>query len=133
MGDAFLANLEAHVVAKAQRRLREHEEKVQRHQNIEKARKAMASMLEKAEDSAQQDVEKEKKKHQVTSKAKSPKKTFTWDELQRGADAPTKTQQKNKVNNLLDNLKRAPKLEAETKTPKATSAIDNAFEDEDDE
>merc|ERR1711959_515881 len=56
--DPFIANLEAHVVAKAQRRLRQHEMNKQEQANIAQTRKAMEQMLNAAGNSAQQDVQK---------------------------------------------------------------------------
>merc|ERR1712025_990507 len=88
--DPFIANLEAHVVAKAQRRLRAHEAHVQEEKNIAEARKTMQMMLTNAADSAQQDVQREevaRQKQAVEASKPHAKKKFTWDELQAGADS----------------------------------------------
>merc|ERR1712093_290532 len=115
--DPFIANLEAHVVAKAQRRLRAHEAKVAEEKNIAEARKNMQMMLSDAADSAQQDVQRaevEEQKQQVKA-AKPGAKKFTWDELQSGADA--KPDSKPKVNKLLKSLKSAPRTHKAVKAP----------------
>merc|ERR1712072_1403871 len=145
--DPFIANLEAHVVAKAQRRLRAHEAKVAEEKNIAEARKNMQMMLSDAADSAQQDVQRaevEEQKQQVKA-AKPGAKKFTWDELQSGADA--KPDSKPKVNSLLKSLKSAPRTHKAVKAPSevvkskpkkmskknALSALTDDFKDESEE
>merc|ERR1711907_249377 len=66
--DPFIANLEAHVVAKAQRHLRAQEAKVAEEKSIAEARKNMQMMLSDAADSAQQDVQKVTKAEAVEIK-----------------------------------------------------------------
>merc|ERR1712054_424410 len=56
--DPFLANLEAHVIAKAQRRLRQRAMAHKRKNHISNARAAMKTMLLNAANEAQSDVRK---------------------------------------------------------------------------
>merc|ERR1712072_956514 len=146
--DPFIANLEAHVVAKAQRRLRAHEAHVQEEKNIAEARKTMQMMLTNAADSAQQDVQREevaRQKQAVEARKPHAKKKFTWDELQAGADS--KPDSKPKVQSLLNTLKSAPRTHKEAKAPpkvveakpkkmskkSALSALTEDFEDDSEE
>jgi|ERR1711959_205624 len=117
--DPFLANLEAHVVAKAQRRLRQKAMQEKRNAHINDARKAMKTMLLNAASSAQDTVakaeaeeQKEKKvaKKKAAAKAQQPK-TYTWAQLQDGADKAKETQSAQKMGSLLNNLKAAPKAD----------------------
>merc|ERR1712100_309661 len=132
--DTFIANLEAHVVAKAQRRLRQHEARMQQHKNIKQARSTIKAMLMDAATSAQQDVSQEEQQDRVVAQTKTgakkvqPKTKFTWAELQEGADVKPKKQQKHKVTSLLANLKKAPKLKAEAPVKKPN--LDSMFGDD---
>merc|ERR1712139_279275 len=75
--DPFLANLEAHVIAKAQRRLRQRAMANRRKKHITNARAAMETMLLNAANDAQEDVRKveieEAKKKAVSAKKKAAK------------------------------------------------------------
>merc|ERR1711907_790580 len=102
--DPFIANLEAHVVAKAQRRLRAQEAKVAEEKSIAEARKNMQMMLSDAADSAQQDVQKAEAveiKKQAEEAKPSKDKKFT----------------RPKVNHLLKSLKSAPRTHKAAKVP----------------
>merc|ERR1711988_2010883 len=135
--DPFIANLEAHVVAKAQRRLRAQEAKVAEEKSIAEARKNMQMMLSDAADSAQQDVQK------AEDAEPSKDKKFTWAQLQAGADSKPDTRPK--VNHLLKSLKSAPRTHKAAKVPSeveehkakkkmtkksALSALTSDFEDD---
>merc|ERR1711904_48652 len=117
--DPFLANLEAHVIAKAQRRLRQRAMAHKRKNHISDARKAMKTMLLNAASDAQSNVEKvereealkrqqEKKK---SKKAGGNKKQFTWAQLQKGEDNAKQNYANQKMGNLLNKLKSAPKAD----------------------
>jgi hypothetical protein len=116
--DPFLASLEAHVVARAQKALRQREAHEASENHISEARKAIKASLMDAESSAIHQIRQAKAKQlattqvkgKVKSKAADPekKKTFTWAELQRGEDAVKETVTENKVGNLLNKLKKAP-------------------------
>merc|ERR1711924_365137 len=144
--DPFIANLEAHVVAKAQRRLRAQEAKVAEEKSIAEARKNMQMMLSDAADSAQQDVQKAEAveiKKQAEEAKPSKDIKFTWAQLQAGADSKPDTRPK--VNHLLKSLKSAPRTHKAAKVPSeveehkakkkmtkksALSALTSDFEDD---
>merc|ERR1712199_57427 len=92
--DPFLANLEAHVIAKAQRRLRQRAIANKRKKHISNARAAMKTMLLNAASDAQKSVHQEEireaKKAQAMKKKAATKgkqtKQFTWAQLQKGED-----------------------------------------------
>merc|ERR1712046_535718 len=80
--DPFLANLEAHVIAKAQRRLRQRAIANKRKKHISNARAAMKTMLLDAASDAQKSVHQEEireamKKKKAATKGKETKQ-FTW-------------------------------------------------------
>jgi len=144
--DPFLASLEAHVVAKAQRRLRQRDLKEASQTHISEARKAIKAALLDAQSSSlheirQVEVEEAaadakkivKKAKKAAAKAAAPagkaKKTFSWAELQRGDDAEEQKQEltQNKVSGLLGNLQDAPKA---NKGPEGTASLVGAGDDE---
>jgi hypothetical protein len=129
--DPFLASLEAHVVAKAQRRLRAKDKQEASQAHISEARKAIKAALLDAQSSSLHQIKKAeqrkiikkkivKKAKKGTKAAKTAKtvapakagkagaKQFTWDQLQRGEDAKEEIFTENKVSGLLSNLKAAP-------------------------
>merc|ERR1711990_500985 len=117
--DPFLANLEAHVIAKAQRRLRQRAMANRRKKHISNARAAMKTMLLNAANDAQSDVrkvEQEEKKKMQAAKKKTAKKTkggkqFTWAQLQKGEDKAKENFANKKMGNLLNKLQAAPKAD----------------------
>merc|ERR1711912_83013 len=118
--DPFLANLEAHVIAKAQRRLRQRAMANRRKKHITNARAAMKTMLLNAANDAQEDVRKvemeEAKKKAASAKKKAAKKTkqgkqFTWAQLQKGEDKAKENFANKKMGNLLSKLQAAPKAQ----------------------
>merc|ERR1712188_64568 len=118
--DPFLANLEAHVIAKSQRRLRQRAMANRRKKHITNARAAMKTMLLNAANDAQEDVRKveleEAKKKAVSAKKKAAKKTkqgkqFTWAQLQKGEDKAKENFATKKMGNLLSKLQAAPKAD----------------------
>merc|ERR1711865_75594 len=137
--DPFLASIEAHVVAKAQRALRIRDLKEATHAHISEARKAIKASLLNAETSAiykaKQVSEAEAQELvEATTTAKKTsvkkKKTYTWAELQRGDDVKNVKHTENKVGSLMDKLKSASHTKAAPKvqkTKKVSSAIENAL------
>merc|ERR1711977_749854 len=99
--DPFLANLEAHVVAKAQRRLRQKAMQEKRNAHINDARKAMKTMLLNAASSAQDTVAKAEAEEQKEKKVAKKK----------AAAKAQQTQSAQKMGSLLNNLKAAPKAD----------------------
>merc|ERR1711924_341012 len=117
--DPFLANLEAHVIAKAQRRLRQRAQAHKRKDHISNARKAMKTMLLNAASRAQdrvakvekeEELKRQKDKKKATAKAAGGKQ-FTWAQLQNGDDNAKQNYAQQKMGNLLNKLKRAPKAD----------------------
>merc|ERR1711975_268 len=118
--DPFLANLEAHVIAKAQRRLRQRAMANRRKKHISNARAAMKTMLLNAANDAQESVHQEEireakkaqamKKKKAATKGKQTKQ-FTWAQLQRGEDKAKENYANQKMGNLLNKLKSAPKAD----------------------
>jgi len=129
--DPFLASLEAHVVAKAQRRLRAKDRQEASQAHISEARKAIKAALLDAQSSSLHQIKKAEeqraiKKKKVVKKAKKGTKAakaaktaapakaapgakqYTWDQLQRGEDAKQEIFTEKKVSGLLQNLKAAP-------------------------
>lgn len=130
--DPFLASLEAHVVAKAQRRLRAKDRQEASQAHISEARKAIKAALLDAQSSSLHQIKKAeeekaivkkkvvKKAKKGTKAAKTAKtaapakaapggaKQYTWDQLQRGEDAKQEIFTEKKVSGLLQNLKAAP-------------------------
>merc|ERR1712072_603117 len=142
--DPFLANLEAHVIAKAQRRLKQRAIANKRKQHISNARAAMKTMLLNAADDAQKSVKKEEArqaKKQAAAKKKVVKgkqdgKQFTWAQLQKGEDKAKENYANQKMGNLLNKLKKAPKADkkkrlqdVEHKQEKKSSAMAKALHD----
>merc|ERR1712166_671735 len=147
--DPFLASIEAHVVAKAQRALRMRNMKDASHAHISEARKAIKASLLNAENLNFHEVNKanEEEREQeliatttVKKSKKAPakkKKTYTWAELQRGDDAVKEKHTDatdSKVGNLLQNLKtashhtKAAPVQKKAKAQQAsTSALKNAL------
>merc|ERR1712093_554274 len=116
--DPFLANLEAHVIAKAQRRLRQRAMAHKRKNHISNARKAMKTMLLNAASQAQDNVAKVEKeealkrqKDKKKSASKANKKQFTWAQLQKGEDNAKQNYANQKMGSLLNKLKSAPKAD----------------------
>merc|ERR1711988_199622 len=114
--DPFLANLEAHVIAKAQRRLRQRAMANRRKKHISNARAAMKTMLLNAANEAQSDVrkveeEEAKKKAATKKKAVKKGKQFTWAQLQKGEDKAKENFANKKMGNLLSKLQAAPKAD----------------------
>merc|ERR1712093_779049 len=136
--DPFLANLEAHVIAKAQRRLRQRAMAHKRKNHISNARKAMKTMLLNAASQAQDNVAKvekeealkrQKDKKKGMSASKANKKQFTWAQLQKGEDNA-----KQNMGSLLNKLKSAPKADkkkrlqdAQVKQEQKSSVMANAL------
>merc|ERR1711998_357475 len=111
--DPFLANLEAHVIAKAQRRLRQRAMANRRKKHISNARAAMKTMLLNAANEAQSDVrkvEEEEAKKKASMKKKAVKKG-TWAQLQKGEDKAKENFANKKMGNLLSKLQAAPKAD----------------------
>jgi hypothetical protein len=145
--DPFLANLEAHVIAKAQRRLRQRAQAHKRKDHISNARKAMKTMLLNAASRAQDRVakvekeeelkrQKDKKKGAAATAKAAGGKQFTWAQLQNGDDNAKQNYAQQKMGNLLNKLKRAPKADkkkrlqdAEHKQEKKSSAMAKALHD----
>merc|ERR1712080_386192 len=86
-----------------------------RNAHINDARKAMKTMLLNAASSAQDTVAKaeaeEQKEKKVAKKKAQQPKTYTWAQLQDGADKAKETQSAQKMGSLLNNLKAAPKAD----------------------
>merc|ERR1712139_8359 len=133
--DPFLANLEAHVIAKAQRRLRQRAMANRRKKHISNARAAMKTMLLNAANDAQSDVRKveaEEAKKKAASKKKAikkgnkkDKKQFTWAQLQKGEDKAKENFANKKMGNLLNKLQAAPKADKKKQ-------LENQHTDQDD-
>merc|ERR1712139_630165 len=117
--DPFLANLEAHVIAKAQRRLRQRAMANRRKKHISNARAAMKTMLLNAANDAQSDVRKveaEEAKKKAASKKKAIKK---------GNKKAKKNFANKKMGNLLNKLQAAPKADKKKQ-------LENQHTDQDD-
>merc|ERR1712022_64064 len=107
--DPFLANLEAHVIAKAQRRLRQRAMANRRKKHISNARAAMKTMLLNAANEAQSDVrkvEEEEAKKKASMKKKAVKKG-----TKKGEDKAKENFANKKMGNLLSKLQAAPKAD----------------------
>merc|ERR1712070_1095921 len=134
--DPFLANLEAHVIAKAQRRLKQRARANKRKKHINNARAAMKTMLLNAANDAQRGVrqmEKEEAKKRLAAKAKNAKggggkkadaKQFTWAQLQKGEDKAKENFANQKMGTLLSKLKQAPKADKKKHLQDAQKATD---------
>jgi len=132
--DPFLASLEAHVVAKAQRRLRQRDAQDASETHISEARKAMKAALLDAHSSSLHEMRQAEEEVQVAATTKKATKkvakeaapagakgkVYTWAELQRGDDAKKETFTDNKVGNLMGNLQSAPKAD---KTREGTTVL----------
>merc|ERR1711988_1890919 len=92
--DPFLANLEAHVIAKAQRRLRQRAMANRRKKHISNARAAMKTMLLNAANEAQSDVRKVEEE-EAKKKAATKKKGNLLSKLQAAPKADKKKQLEN--------------------------------------
>merc|ERR1712139_372731 len=119
--DPFLANLEAHVIAKAQRRLRQRAMANRRKKHISNARAAMKTMLLNAANDAQSDV----RKVEAEKGNKKDKKQFTWAQLQKGEDKAKENFANKKMGNLLNKLQAAPKADKKKQ-------LENQHTDQDD-
>merc|ERR1711918_168825 len=111
--DPFLANLEARVIAKAQRRLRQRAQAHKRKDHISNARKAMKTMLLNAASRAQdrvakvekeEELKRQKDKKKATAKAAGGKQ-FTWAQLQNGDDNAKQNYAQQKMGNLSTSLR----------------------------
>jgi len=126
--DPFLASVEKHVVATAQRRLKHTFHKLASDKHISEARKAIKAALMDADENNQFELRKARaerlaalevdeapKKVKKVAK-KSTAKQYTWDELQNGnADKVEKVKAKKKVaSDLMHNLLAAPKVDKTT-------------------
>merc|ERR1712139_464985 len=121
--DPFLANLEAHVIAKAQRRLRQRAMANRRKKHISNARAAMKTMLLNAANDAQSDVRKveaEEAKKKAASKKKAIKKGN-----KKGENKAKENFANKKMGNLLNKLQAAPKADKKKQ-------LENQHTDQDD-
>merc|ERR1711939_1252483 len=118
--DPFLASLEAHVVAKAQRRLRARDRKMASEAHISEARKAMKNFLLDAHSSnqhtikvleAEEDSTKSKTKVKTQKKKADDEKQWSWEELQRGDDVAQERDASEKVGDIMGKLHAAPQSE----------------------
>jgi hypothetical protein len=121
--DPFLASLEKHVVAVAQKRLRQRDAKMARDTHISEARKAIKASLMEAESTNMHNLQKTKL-DEVTEDDKDnssdkddvkndeflePKEQkFTWAQLQAGADVKSETDKSAMVGDLMSKLQAAP-------------------------
>jgi len=146
--DPFLASLEKHVVARAQRSIRQRAAKKASETHISEARKAIKAALMDAESSNIHQINtvmaaSAKQQEKARKKAKNAGKTalerieaipadgvedsddghqkFTWAQLQAGEDAQTDTKNDKKVGSLLSSLKSAPSGKAEDEQSKAAA------------
>merc|ERR1712100_732235 len=125
--DPFLASVEKHVVATAQRRLKKTFHKIASDKHISEARKAIKAALLDADDSNQFSIKKaeaermaaveveDAPKMKVAKKVshKTHKKQYTWDELQNGnaAEVEKHDASQKMSKSLMNNLKSAPKVD----------------------
>merc|ERR1711988_1177654 len=116
--DPFLANLEAHVIAKAQRRLRQRAMANRRKKHISNARAAMKTMLLNAANEAQSNVRKVEEE-EAKKKAATKKKA-----VQKGEDKAKENFANKKMGNLLSKLQAAPKADKKKQ-------LDNQHSDQD--
>merc|ERR1711903_317178 len=115
-----MGTIKMNVVRRATARLKIREAKDATKHHIKSARDAMKQALLSAETENQDAiekaevakvVEKAKKKKAAKTAAPTPKKQFTWDQLQSGQDAAKENFTTQKVDGLPGRLKRAPQVE----------------------
>merc|ERR1712159_156923 len=148
--DPFLASLEAHVVARAQRRLRERDLKEASDNHISAARKAIKAAMLDAHSSSLHEIKKHEEeiaaartaaKAAATKAAKTTAgkaaptggKVYTWAELQRGDDAKSEIFTQNKVENLVGNLRKAPQADKSMRGTAIVTSDDGDDQEADEE